>query len=110
MSTIRHNPTQDDTANAPAGRIASYHSAWEQAVRDAGLAGLVFRDLRRSARRTLKEAGLDRLQIKRTLGHKTDLILDRYDIRYAKDTQLAGEQLDGYWNEKAASRRPALVQ
>ena len=91
-------------------RLKEYRYAWKRAKERAGLNALLFHDLRRTARRSLREAGLDRLQIKLILGHKTDAMSDRYDVRNIKDTQLAGEQLGRYWNERADAKQASLVQ
>ena len=47
---------------------------------DAGLPGLRFHDLRRSAAVQLLEAGLAEVHAQRLMGHKTRSIFDRYAI------------------------------
>jgi hypothetical protein len=63
---------------------------------EARAAGLLFRDLRRSAVRNLIRAGVDRTVAKRISGHKTDSMFERYAIVDTRDQEKAFEQLERF--------------
>ncbi len=85
--------------------IRSYRRAWASACRRAGLAGRLVHDLRRSAARDLRRAGVSEGEIMRLCGWKTRAMFDRYNIideqdlaqavakRFANGTEVA--QLEG---------------
>ena len=60
--------------------LGDHRKAWAQACERAGLAGLVFHDLRRSAVRNLERAGVPRSTAMRLTGHKTEAVYRRYAI------------------------------
>lgn len=59
----------------------------------AGLSGRMFHDLRRTAIRNLLDAGVPWYIVKRISGHKTDSMLDRYNIRTEQDIRRALSQI-----------------
>ena len=60
------------------------------ACQEAGVPGLLFHDLRRTAVRNLRRAGVAESVIMKITGHRTRGIFDRYNITDQTDTQEAG--------------------
>lgn len=60
--------------------IASFRKAFKAAATDAGLTGLLPHDMRRSAVRNFRRAGLSEHEGMKLSGHETDSIYRRYDI------------------------------
>ena len=66
---------------AKAGRqIRDFRHPWRKATKAAGLEGLFFHDLRRSAARNLVRAGVPIPLAQKMLGHETPSIFTRYCI------------------------------
>ena len=61
-------------------RILSFKDSWRAATKAAGVPGLLFHDLRRSAVRNMERAGVPRPTAKLFTGHKTDSVYQRYTI------------------------------
>ncbi|HET7904809.1 MAG TPA: tyrosine-type recombinase/integrase, partial [Candidatus Eisenbacteria bacterium] len=59
---------------------ASFRGAWRTAVKAAGVPGLRPHDLRRSAARNMRRAGVDKDVIKKLCGWSTDAMFSRYNI------------------------------
>jgi len=74
-------------------RIESFRRSWRKACERAGLPGLLFHDLRRSAVRTLERAGVPRSVAMKLTGHKTESIYLRYAIVAESDLRDAGAKL-----------------
>jgi site-specific recombinase XerD len=80
-----------------AGRhILSFRKAWDAACEAAGLKGLRFHDLRRSAIRNMVRAGVPDRVAMAISGHKTRAILDRYNIVSGRGLAEAGEKIGAY--------------
>lgn len=62
----------------------------------AGLAGLRFHDLRRSAVRNMERAGVPRSIAMKISGHKTEAIYRRYDIVSERDLREAAQKMERY--------------
>jgi integrase len=76
------------------GRPAkSFKRTWAKARQQAGLPGLLFHDLRRSAVRNLERAGVSRSAAMKLTGHKTESVYRRYAIVPESDLREAGEKL-----------------
>lgn len=83
---------------------------WEEACKAADLDGLTLHDLRRSAVRNMKRAGVvDSVAMKIT-GHKTRSMYDRYDIVDETDLIDAGEKLAEYAARQKKARAARLKQ
>lgn len=84
--TISEWPT---TRNDQGERIQSFYKAWASGCERAGLQGLLFQDLRRSAVRNMERAGIPRKVAMAISGHKTESIYRRYGIISARDLAAA---------------------
>ncbi len=81
----------------PAGRpIKDFYGAWRRACKVSGLEGLFFHDLRRSAARNWKRAGISDLVIMKIMGWKTRAIFDRYNITDDADLEEARDRMDAF--------------
>jgi hypothetical protein len=78
------------------------------ACRRAGLSGLLFHDLRRSAVRNMKKAGLQDLEAMRISGHLTRNVFDRYNIIDEDDLADAGKRLEEYAAKRKLERAAKL--
>jgi integrase len=76
--------------------IKDFRGAWESATRTAGVPELHFHDLRRTAVRNLRRAGVPQVVRMRISGHRTDSMERRYSIVDREDFEAA----------KASMRRP----
>ena len=85
---------------------------WDEACKAAGLEGLTPHDLRRSAVRNMKRAGVVDSVAMRITGHKTRSMYDRYDIVDETDLIDAGQKLAEYAakQKKARSARLELAK
>lgn len=75
-------------------QIQSFRKAWASACKRAGVAGLLFHDLRRSAARNMDIAGVPRPVIMAITGHKTESMFLRYRIVASRDLKDAGIRMD----------------
>ena len=69
--------------------IRGFRKAWATACKAAGVPGLLFHDLRRSAVRNLVAAGVDQAVAMRITGHKTVSVFQRYRIVADDDVRAA---------------------
>jgi integrase len=70
---------------------------WREACERTGMPDLLFHDLRRSAVRNMKRAGIGDKTAMDISGHKTQAIFDRYDIVDEVDVADAGTKLTEYF-------------
>jgi integrase len=73
--------------------IKDFRSSWSTACKAAGVPGLLFHDLRRSAVRRMVRRGVPPLVARRISGHLTDAIFQRYDITSDEDLALAAQKI-----------------
>ena len=74
--------------------VRDFRKSWENLCADAGLPGLLFHDLRRTAARNLRAAGVGEEVIMRIAGWKTASVFKRYAIVDQKDIRAALQQLE----------------
>jgi integrase len=88
--------------------LDNHLSGWAEACSRAGLPGLLFHDLRRTAVRNMKRAGVqDKIAMDIT-GHRTRSVFDRYNIVDEADVRGAGERLEEYAKQGKRERAARL--
>jgi len=74
--------------------IRDFRKAWRNLCTEAGVPGLLFHDLRRSAARNLRAAGVPEEIIMRIAGWKTSTVFKRYAIVSKTDVREALQKLE----------------
>ena len=70
--------------------IKDFRRSWDLACQAAAVPGLLFHDLRRTAVRNLRRAGVAESVIMKITGHRTRGVIERYNITDQSDTLEAG--------------------
>jgi integrase len=76
--------------------VRNFKADWKQACEKAGVPGLLFHDLRRTAVRNMIRAGVPEKIAMQISGHKTASMLWRYNITDARDIKDAGKRTERY--------------
>lgn len=89
--------------------IGALRGGWKRATKRAGLAGSLVHDLRRTAARDFRRAGVDEGAIMAVCGWETRDMVDRYNIIDAADRRAAvGKRFaNGNGNPAATHGTPA---
>ena len=82
-------------------KIIDFRASWENACKAAGVPELKFHDLRRTAVRNMRRAGVPQVIRMKISGHKTDSMERRYNIVDADDLSIAKEFMERRMEEAA---------
>ena len=74
-------------------QLGLFRKSWASATKRAGLEGLLFHDLRRSAIRNMIAAGIPEQTAMKITGHKTTSMFRRYNILVERDIQKAAVKM-----------------
>ncbi|MBK5292817.1 MAG: tyrosine-type recombinase/integrase [Acidobacteriia bacterium] len=77
-------------------QIKDFRMSWMLACQAAGVPGLLFHDLRRTAVRNLRRAGVAESIIMKITGHRTRGVFERYNITDQSDTLEAGKMAEAF--------------
>jgi integrase len=77
---------EDHVFTWPNGKpILDFRGAWDRACKEAGVVGLTFHDLRRSATRNIMRKGVPATVGMKITGHLTRAVFDTYDVTADQD-------------------------
>jgi integrase len=88
-----------DDAGLP---VRQFNKQWDAACKRAGLEGMLFHDLRRSAVRNLTRAGVSQHVAMQISGHKTASVFRRYDVVDETDLLEAAQKLQRHLDARRA--------
>lgn len=92
-------------------RILNFRERWAKLTADAGCAGLLFHDLRRSGVRNMVRRGVPEVIAMRISGHKTRSVFDRYNIVSESDLMEAALKIEAGKSVRAeVGQNPPVLQ
>lgn len=89
----------------PGSHISKFYASWNSAVETAGFKGLLFHDLRRSATRNMRKAGIDQAIRMKISGHKTDSMERRYNIVDLADVKDVAKTMASWMKKQKSSQK-----
>ena len=90
--------------------IASFRKAFKAAATAVGMPGLVPHDMRRSAVRNFRRAGLSEHEGMKLSGHETDSIYRRYDIISDDDLMESMNRVQEHVKKESENRKVVLLK
>ena len=95
MTELRRGKQPDDFLFTRNGEpVRDFRGAWDALVKAAGVPGLLFHDLRRSAVRNMIRRGVPQKTAWEISGHKTDAVFSRYNIVSEGDLADAAKKIE----------------
>jgi integrase len=76
--------------------IRDFRESWDLACQRAGVPDLLFHDLRRTAVRNLRRAGVPETVTMKITGHRARSVFEEYNITDETDTQKAGRKAEAF--------------
>jgi len=86
---------------AEGSKIRSYHTAWNNACKNAGVPGRLMHDYRRTQVRNLERAGVPRSTAMKMTGHKTEAVYRRYAIVDEGMLREGAEKLSAFYSRRS---------
>ncbi len=103
----KRHPGTDFVFHVDGRPMGEWDGTWKRACQVAGVPGLLFHDLRRTATRNLIRAGVDPKIAMKITGHETEAMLRRYDISAEDDVRDAAVAYSAYLRRLTAAHGPA---
>jgi integrase len=90
--------------------IKSFRRAFKAACKDEGLAGILPHDMRRSAIRNFRKAGISESDGMKISGHRTNSVYKRYDIVDEQDQRRAMERAQEFQKQEMEARKVVPIK